>query len=414
MRRFIIASMLLLACACQSGPGENKATEAPELLRAVPADALAVGVFGHCDRALAQMLDSASVLRSIDYGKLARNRAVLALCDVGSVAPLLVIETGKAASGEGLRAATDTLPQTSFVAAQADSMKIFSEQIALGRHNALLLSTSATVLTVVKRHIGSETSIVDAPYFDGVLDIAGNADAIAWRNGTAAKLFPLELCSIPRKQLVAFLKGATEWTVAAGDRFHTVQPQAEKYFCNFLGTIADGQSKLGAAFPVEAELIIDLPIADGKQWRQSYETLMDARVELEDYNKRLQALKKSSGKNPLDWEKELDIREVVYVATPDYTLNMVRCGKNGKTGGVQVNPASGFVRALYGEPFNAADSCCIRDGKWLVSGPRAVLDTISFGTGRNWPGRAAAIVQAAGRRLTWTQENIILWQDSNQ
>ena len=415
MRRLILFALTLLtAAACQTAPGEVQRAEAPELLRAVPSDALTVGVFGRCDRALEQMLDSASVLRSLDYGKLGKHRAVIALCDVGSIAPLLIVETDKSEPGSGLRAATDTLPQTAALAAQADSMKLFSAQLAISRHNALLLSPSATVLTVVQRHLSSETSILDAPYFDGVLDVMGGSDAIAWRNGGAAKLFPLQLCSIPRKQLTAFIKGAAEWTVSTGDKLHTVQPQAERYYCNFLNAAGDGQSRLGTAFPLDAELIIDIPIADGQQWRRSYETLMDARVELESYNKTIQALKKSTGKSPLDWEKELGVQEVVFVATPEYSLNMVRCSRSGKRDGVKANPASGFVRAIYGEPFAAGDSCCIRSGKWIISGPRAVLDTLTLGTMKNWPAKAAAVVQVPGRRLSWTKENIILWQDSNR
>ena len=415
MRRLIIYALTLLAAAaCQAVPGESQRAEAPELLRAVPSDALAVGVFGRCDNALGKMLDSTSVLRSLDYGKLARHRAAIALCDVGSIEPLLILETGKTEPGSGLRAATDTLPQTAALAAQADSMRLFSAQLALSRHNVLLLTPSATVLTVVQRHISSETSILDAPYFDGVMDVMGGSDAIAWRNGGAGKLFPLELCSITRKQLTAFIKNAAEWTVACGERLHTVQPQAEKYYCNFLNAAGDGQSKLGTAFPPEAELIIDMPIADCAGWRRAYETLMDARVELEAYNKTIQALKKSAGKSPLDWEKELNVQEVVYVATPEYSLNMVRCARSGKREGVQPNPSRGFVRALYGEPFSAADSCCIRSGKWIISGPRAVLDTLVLGSEKGWPAKAAAVVQVPGRKLTWTKDNIILWQDSNR
>ena len=158
-----LAAALVLAGACGksviSGPGEP-----PELLKAVPADALTVGVFGRCDHGLEQMLDSTSVLRSLDYGKLARHRAAIALCDVGSIEPLLILETGKTEPGSGLRAATDTLPQTAALAAQADSMRLFNAQLALSRHNVLLLTPSATVLTVVQRHISSETSILDAPY----------------------------------------------------------------------------------------------------------------------------------------------------------------------------------------------------------------------------------------------------------
>ena len=108
------------------------------------------------------------------------------------------------------------------------------------------------------------------------------------------------------------------------------------------------------------------------------------------------------------------MQEVVYVATPEYSLNMVRCARSGKREGVQSNHAKGFVRALYGEPFSAADSCCIRSGKWIISGPRAVLDTLVLGSEKGWPAKAAAVVQVPGRKLTWTKDNIILWQDSNR
>ena len=389
-------------------------TEAPELLGAVPSDALTVGIFTHCSDAVERMLDSTSVLRNLDFGKLGRHKAAVALCDLGTITPLLILETGKAAPGEGLRPATDTLPQTAALAAQADSLRLSSAQLALEKHNILLISTSATAITVVQRHIGASSSILDAPYFDGVLEAMGGSDAIAWRNSGAAKLFPQEQIGISRKQLVAFIKGAAEWTVASGNKLRTIQPQSERYYCNFLTIIEEGQSKLGSAFPGEAEFVIDLPIADAKQWRQSYETLMDARVELEAYDKRIQALKKASGKSPLDWEKELNVQEVAWISAGDYCLNMVRCAKSVKQDGVQPNPACGFVRALYGEPFSPDDSCCVRRGKWLVSGPRAVLDSLVLGNNKNWPDKASAVAEANGRRLTWTKENIILWQDSNR
>ena len=53
MRRLILYAILILAvCSCgQNGQSGQKAGEAPELLRAVPSDALAVGVFSLVTRA---------------------------------------------------------------------------------------------------------------------------------------------------------------------------------------------------------------------------------------------------------------------------------------------------------------------------------------------------------------------------
>lgn len=410
----VVAVSYLLIASCSQESSEAEFGEAPELLRAVPADAVAVGIFDRCEDALEHMLDSEDMLRKLDLGKLRKHKAVVALCNLGSISPLLIVETGKAEHGEGLRAATDTTHQTAEVAALADSLRLFSAQLALNNHNVLLLSQSATLITVARRHLSSETSILDAPYFDGTLPLISGHDAIAMRNSGASKLISKEFCSLSRKQVNGFLKNAAEWTVLCGDRLQTVQPQAEKYFCNFLTEAGEGQSKLASVIPADAELIIDLPIAELEHWREAYQTMTDARVELEAYNKRIQALKKRSGKSPLDWEKELDIKEVAYIAAKDYRLNLVRTAKSGKKEGVQTNPYSGFVRALYGEPFFEADSCAIRQGNWIISGPRAVLDTLQTKNLKGWPSTATAVVQVPGMRLTWTKEKSILWQDSNR
>ena len=413
----MIITTLLAAAACTQEPGHTSA-DAPEILRAVPSDALCVGIFGRCDHAAARMLDSTSVLRKLDYGRLGRQKSVIALCNVGSIVPLLIIETGKAKAGgddaEGLRPATDTLEQTAALASRAAELNLFCEQLAVGSHNAILISPSATVTTVVKRHLSNSTSILDAPYFDRALEAMEANDAIAWRNSGADKLFVTPLCSIPRRQAGSFIKGAAEWTVANGKRLTTIQPEAEKYYCNFLAATEAGRSKLGAAVPQGAELIIDIPIDNQASWRKSFETLQDARVQLESYNKRLQHLKKATGKSPKDWEKELGICEVAYIAGNGYRLNMIRTAKAGKQKEVAANPCTGFVRALFSEPFSDADSCYVCRGNWIISGERSVLDTLQFQPVPNWPDKASAVVQAAGKRLTWTKDNYILWEDSNQ
>lgn len=363
------------------------------------------------------MTDSTSILRNLDYGKLGRQKSVIALCNVGSIVPLLIIETGRAKAGgedaEGLRAATDTLDQTASLAGRAAELNLFSEQIAVGGHNAILISPSATVTTVVKRHLSTSTSILDAPYFSQALNAMVSSEAIAWRNSGADKLFSTELYSIPRRQASSFIKGAAEWTVANGNKLTTVQPEAEKYFCNFLAATEPGRSKLGNSVPEGAELIIDIPIADLAAWRKSFETLQDARVQLESYNKRLQRLKSTYGKSPKDWEKELGICEAAYIAGNGYRLNMIRTAKAGKQKDVAANPCPGFVRALFGEPFNDADSCCVCRGNWIISGERSVLDTLQLKTIKSWPDKASAVAQVPGKRLTWTKDNFILWEDSN-
>ena len=151
-----------------------------------------------------------------------------------------------------------------------------------------------------------------------------------------------------------------------------------------------------------------------KEWRSAYEGWLDARIELESYQKRLDVLKKSAGKDPLNWEKELGVKEVSCVMMPEGTLNMVRTAKSVSSDGVQVNPYKGFVRALYGSLFNPADSCCVRSGVWLISGERALLDSLKLGGGRpsSWPAAAKVVAWSEDNQINWTKENIKIWNSN--
>ena len=410
MRKCVLALtvviVVLFTASCGGGAPAASNGEAPELLRAVPSDALSVGVFSRLEKGLPEMVDSNSVLFNLDYGKLSRARAAVALCNVGSLAPLLVIEAGKAGA--------DTLDAAAAVIAAADSLKISSSLVTLQSRNALLLSPSATVITVCGRHLAAETSILDAPDFGGVVDALTGSDAIIYRNSGASKLLDSGLCSVARKDLAAFLKDACEWTVVSREKVSCVQPVSEKYFCNFLSSIEEAPSKLAAFYPSGAEFIADLPVASVAGFRKSYEAWRDARVELEQYRKTIGTLSRKTGKDPLAWEKELGVKEVVYVAAPGYRINMLRVSKQQTSEGVTANPYTGFVSALYGGLYNAADSCVIRTGNWIVSGERSVLDTLSFGAVKPevWPAKTKAVADMPGRRINYAKDNITIWHSN--
>ena len=245
--KLLVFILAIGTCAC-SPDTSGSVSKAPELCRAVPSDALCVGLFSRLDRGMDRLTDSTCILRKLDYGKLAHAKAAIALCNVGTVSPLVIIEAGKTG--------TDTLAAAASLIAQADSAGLVPLHVSMQEHNVLLLSPSPTVITVAKRHLDAESSIVDAPYFGRVLQEIGSQDAIIWRNSGADKLFPTTAPGISRKQFISFLKGAAEWTIWSCDKISTVQPEAEKYYCNFISALDGGQSKLGQSCPAEAELII--------------------------------------------------------------------------------------------------------------------------------------------------------------
>ena len=402
-----VLNLALALASCGSGvPGAP--SEAPELLKAVPSDAQSVGIFGRLDHAMDRMIDSSSVLHGIDFGKLARARAVIATCDLGALAPVMIVEAGKASE--------DTLAAAVSVMSQADTLGLPHAHITLEHHNALVLTPSETVLTVVSRHLASESSILDAPDFDKVVAILPAGDAMVFRNRGASKLFSGMFTGSMGPSAVGFVRDAAEWMVESEGTLQTVQPDAERFYCNFCSSLQEAPSKLQSVLPAEALFYIDIPLASTMEYRHSYEVWLDARVALEDYNRRLAKLSRSAGKDPRTWEQEAGVREAAVVTLPEGRLNMLRVKDKASSDGIIPNPRTDFARALYGEVFAPADSCMILSGNWILSGSRAVLESYASAkeAPAGWPAKAKVIAGSPARRYVWNKDNRIKIWDSNR
>ena len=406
-RILTFAATVVLAVSCGGKSAGGSAPEPPELLRAVPSDALCVGLYNRLDKGLPQILDSTDILRTLDYGRLAHAKAAVAICDLGELSPLVIIEAGKHAQ--------DTSAAVQSLMALADSSRLSKEYVTLGGHDVLVISPSETMMTVVRRHLSSESSVLDAPDFDRVLEALPGGDMLICRNRGIPKVFAGRLPQPFASRALPFMRDASEWTIFAGDRIVPVQPEAERYFCNFCASQPEAPSRLAQVLPDSVTFVLDIPIASAKQYRRSYEGWLDARVALEAYQRRHANLRKAAGINPSAWEEGVDIKEAAVVEKDGVRLNMLRTAGSAKQDGVAVNPYTGFARALYGEEFNPADSCMIRRGNWIISGPRAVLQNYQPATEktRSWPSRARIALQTPELRVVWTNDNIKLW-DSNR
>ena len=402
----LVLSLMPLLFSCGSGT-PTAASEAPELFGAVPSDALGAGYFSRLDRALERLTDSTSILRNIDYGRLARAKAVVALCDVSSIVPLVAIEAGKAAD--------DTSSAAAAVIESADSARVQHLYTTLGEHNVLLLSPSETVITIAGRHLSSGSSILDAPDFDIVAGALPGGDVIVYRSRGAHKLFGNLIEGAVPPAALPFVRDASEWMIVSDGTLVTVQPDAEKYFSNFCSSREAAPSKFGAVIPDGTGFYVDIPISNAADYRSAYELWLDARVALESYNARLSKVGKAGGKDPRTWEKELGVREVAMADYPFGKVNFVRVKDKESNKGVAVNPWTGYVRALYGDVFNPADSCVMRSGNWIISGSRKALDSLSFNAaaGRDWPAKAKAVAGTPGQRFIWNKDNIVnLWHSN--
>lgn len=369
-RIFAFATSLILAAACHNTPAVR---QIPELLRTVPTDALVVVPASSLEDGLAMALDSTNVLRSLDWGRLGHNDAIISFVYNSKLSPIVCAEAG--------RSAADTLQDVKRILDEAAGSKVFAGYIPSGKcgtdRNILVVCQSEAVYSAAMRHLEAGKSVLDAPDFASALELAPESNAIFIRNDGWDKILPKKYLSdiFKRSDVVKFAQGACDWTIVvpgsegAGVRFswHEGSPQ----FAGVLESLKGGESQLAAMLPEDATFALDLPISS--EFRETYRGWRYASSNLDKYEKELARLAKVSGVKPLEWEKTAGVREICLVQWgKGRKVVLVRCTKQYADSSEPVaNEVAGFVPALYGSAFRAvADSCCIFRNGWMVCGAK--------------------------------------------
>lgn len=418
-RLLILLFVLPLACACGGGSRKADAPLAerriPELIAAVPSDALAVLCWDRLSEGLA-LYDSTSVLHRLDLSAFKNARMALSLCYAGSLMPVLAVDAG--------RSAADSASAVSRLIGQAAELKLQAEYIrpdgGSRRRGFVVISPSGALLQAVRRHLSEYSSILDAPGFRTALAAAASDDFVIFRGSGAEKLVPPGWMQdyFPRRELTDFLRSVADWTVltpeAGGFAVRPVCDASDTFYANILASLPGADSRLGALLPAGVRFALALPVSQPAT-REAVERHQDASVRLTRYRRELDALKQASGKDPLKWEKELDLREVALVHFDGGAVALARPGRTAPDREPADNPWRGFLPALYGSAFALEDdSCTASCGGWHVYGSetavRAFLEAER--TGRpavRWPGRDCRfVVYESGRTLSWDKKGIRL------
>lgn len=419
----LLALPLLLSCGNPARKGDAPVQEKriPELLSAVPSDALGVICNDRCAEGL-RLYDSTSVLHRLDLSDFKNARMALSLCYSGSLMPILALDTHKAEA--------DSAAALNALLVQAADLKLYSQYFPsdpeTGRHGMLVISPSDAQITAVRRHITEQTSILDAPYFRQALSQANPGNFVIFRNVGAERLAPKGWLQdfFARREMTAFLRSISDWTVITpksdGCDILPVQGPADSYFANILGLLPFSDSRLGAVLPDSVRFALALPVSN-PVFREAFERYQDASVKLTRYHRTLDALKKASGKDPLKWEKEIDVRELALVHGDGWVVALVRPGKAVADREPGENPWRGFLPALYGSIFALPDdSCEAALGGWYVygspAGVQAWLDAQRpEGSARKWPGKGCRfIIYEPDKTLAWGKKGLRLTWNSNQ
>ncbi len=417
----LAALPLLFACGHPS-PNMGDTRRVPELLAAVPSDALAVICYDRLEEGL-PLLDSTNVLRQLNLTAFKQSPMALSLCYNGSLVPVLALDAG--------RAEADSTSAVSTLLAQASNLKLQAQYIRpdaeAKRRGLVLITPSDAQLTAVRRHLTEHTSILDAPGFRPALAAAAGRDFVAFRGGGAPeRLAPKGWLQdfFPRRALTRFLGSVADWTVLtpATDGFDVapVCGQDDAFYANILGSLPFGDSRLGAILPEDVQFALALSVTL-PQVREAVDRWQDASVKLTAHQKRLEALRKESGKDPLKWEQEQNVREVALVHFGGGAVALVRPAKPATEREPYENPWRGFLPALYGEAFALADDSCTACSRgWQIYGsPEAVTAFIEAVRPEeaivNWPGKGCRfVIYQPGKTLAWGKKGIKLIWNSTQ
>ncbi len=423
--RIISALLTLLLAACghpvRKADAVREERRIPELIAAVPSDALAVICYARSSEGM-QLLDSTNVLHKLDLTAFKNAPMALSLCFNGSLVPVLALSAG--------RAEADSASAVSTLLAQAGSLRLQAEYIQpddeARRRGFVLITPSDAQMTAVKRHLNEYTSILDAPGFRQALATVQGDNFIALRNSGAERLAPRGWMEglFPRRELTAFLGSAADWTLLSPesggfDVLPWCSSSSEGFYANTLASLPFSDSRLGELLPPGVRLALALPVAN-PQLREGVERYQDASVRLTRYHKALDELKKQSGKDPLHWEKELDIREVALVHTDGGALTLVRPARAAADQEPANNPWRGFLPVLYGNAFSLADDSCYAVwGGWYLFGSEEAIRAFSEAerpeeSRLKWPGKGCRfILYEPDKTLAWGKKGMKLTWNSN-
>lgn len=346
---FVLGLMLVFGCA-----EENEDAAVPDLLHAVPSDALAV-ISGACRTCLSE-LDSSHVFRSIGLERYSGKDAVLAYCYTSSLSPVLILD-----------ADVDTS-----VISKAGRVGV----PMLETEDRVIFTISESTMSAVRRHLSMGTSILDAPGFnDVVMKVASGRHWAVLRNSEVSKILPRTVLNgfYDRKDLVRLLRNTCEWTGFRWTRedevkVYLVNGGTDLHVSKLMAALKPMSSKLPGILPAATEIAVDMPV-EPKSFRKAYVAYLDATQRLSQYEKALDALRKETGIDPVKWENSAGIKELAIVGWEGRKVVLVRPSVSSGTMEAGDNPYSRFTSVLYGFLFDPGDDsfCAMMDG-WLVMG----------------------------------------------
>ena len=427
MRRVFCLTIILtflIPLSCTSGKGGVKQTDKERILTVlatVPSDALCIGYASDC-RLSDMVMDSTSTFFSLGINRLRGCGMALSQCYAGKVVPILSI----APVPTQFSSDTSSTFNSVISAASRKGFKtlFLSDSPSLpDGMGVLLISPSDAQLKASERHIRAGRSILDMERLRQAVDSLPSSDQmVILRNSGAARLLDKSFLGgrFRTSEAGALMHRSAEWTFFSKDgdgdvRVNFSCPGGYLYMAGFLGSLPGSDSRIGRMLPATTSFALTLTVP-GDVFRQGYEKYLDANVRMVKYQGRIRELARSTGKSPIKWEKELDVREIATVNFDSYRVVLLREGKKVAPAEPFVNPYQGFAGALYGTAFSLSDDSCaaVRDG-WMAVGDEESVKAWYTSEFENngfdkWPSKNIRFsLYYAGKSAVWDVKGMKIW-----
>jgi len=347
-----------------------------DVLKAVPADAVAVAVFDGSKSAAQILADSTGLFQGFlapdnpalmaYLRKMDRSRLAVSLHNSGSLVPLVVTELQQLDSA--------TLTPLQAAAAKAGLKTLVSGGF-------LLASRSETYLNASARHLEEGMSVLSTDKLQELVAVTSGPAVVFLSHAHAGKILQV-FSSARMRQKASFVKDLTAWSaivVQEADKDHislkgsALPGEAPASWLGAFEGLSAQETSFAEVLPYFTSKALSVPVADVEEFLAACRRFEDGNGRLTRYNN---ALKARSGRSltPEEWFRSLQPKELVKAtfSSEDGAVRevvLVRSAKDLKLGPMASNPYRGCLGTVLGEPFAVTDTSCASVGtRWSVFG----------------------------------------------
>lgn len=386
-----------------------------QLLQAIPSNAVTVVSLDEmddvCMPAFAGFDFPAALAEKISEGHfetLVKSPMALSLHYSGKLAPLYVIDAGPASSDPSADAAAlmEFGRRSGLSVSYVDCSAVMDSYNGLATRSLVVMAETESLVKSSQRHLEQSLSVMEAAGFNKAAKVAQGNDVLFLPYSQIKPVFG-SLFVRRHSHLAAFAGTFGEWAVfsigsghaaAASLKGTQIYEDDPSEFMTVIENSAAAVPSVSSVLPSYTSFALTLPMTGEDSYVTAYQSYLDSKQMLSNYNHRLTQLKKKNKVAPQDFFRRIGVREVASAVFGNsdkmHRVNLVKCDAKDTIifRGTGVKTFKGYepqvhayafptyVSAVFGDYFRLEDESCFTyvDG-WLVTGSEEAVKEYQSG-----------------------------------